>query len=257
MAAAITSASIGLAVAGASIYQGEQQKKKAKAELNAYERQELNNSFENVGISTVGTDLMREEAQRTTANIVDALQGGGSRGLALLPAVQANTNQVNRQIQKDIDDQIIQREYAIAGEDSRIMGIKEQRDNQNIAALGSQYMAGEQNTWNGINGAIAAAGSLGSAIGSSPNTSQPPQSSNEIPTPQSRTNMSLAGSISHPSFQSLSPMTNSSGRRMETSLSNSITPSYMGYDPFFNTRFQLSSIVPFTTENNMNYKINV
>lgn len=90
--AAITSASIGLAAAGTSIYQGEQQKKKAKAELNAYERQELNNSFENVGISTVGTDLMREEAQRTTANIVDALQGGGSRGLALLPAVQANTN---------------------------------------------------------------------------------------------------------------------------------------------------------------------
>jgi len=121
---AITSASLGLATAGASIYQGAEQKKKAKSELNAYEKQELNNAFENVKISTVGTDLMREEAQRTTTNIVDALQGGGSRGLALLPAVQANTNQVNRQIQKDIDDQIIQRDYAIAGKDSRIMGIK-------------------------------------------------------------------------------------------------------------------------------------
>lgn len=74
--------------------------------------------LEGVGISTVGTDMMREEAQQTTANIVDALQGGGSRGLALLPAVQANTNQVNRPIQKDLDDQIIQRKYAIAGEDS-------------------------------------------------------------------------------------------------------------------------------------------
>lgn len=214
MAAAITSAALGVAVAGASIYQGEQQKKKAKAELNAYERQELNNSFENVGISTVGTDLMREEAQRTTANIVDALQGGGSRGLALLPAVQANTNQVNRQIQKDIDDQIIQREYAIAGEDSRIMGIKEQRDNQNIAALGSQYMAGEQNTWNGINGAIAAAGSLGGAIGSK-STSLPQT------------------------------------RETQTSLSGSITPQGR-YDPFFNTSFQPSPIPPFTTEKNMN-----
>lgn len=184
--AAIIGAAASTAAAGYSVYQGEQQKKKAKAELNAYERQALDNAFEDVGISTVGTDLMREEAQRTTANIVDALQGGGSRSLALLPAVQANTNQVNRQIQKDIDDQIIQREYAIAGEDSRIMGIKEQRDNQNIAALGSQYMAGEQNTWNGINGAIAAAGSLGSAIGSNPNS-----------IPQTRvTQESLSGGIS-------------------------------------------------------------
>lgn len=145
MCAAITGATLGVATAGASIYQGAGQKKKAKAELNAYERQELNNAFENVEISTLGTDLMREEAQRTTANIVDVLQGGGSRGLAFLPAIQANTNQVNRQIQKDLDDQIIQRDYAIEGEDSRIMGIKEQRDNQNIYALGSQYTAGEQN----------------------------------------------------------------------------------------------------------------
>lgn len=212
--AAITSASIGLATAGASIYQGAEQKKKAKAELNAYERQELNNAFENVEISTVGTDLMREEAQRTTANIVDALQGGGSRGLAMLPAVQANTNQVNRQIQKDIDDQIIQREYAIAGEDSRIMGIKEQRDNQNIAALGSQYMAGEQNVWNGVNGAVAAASSLGGAIGSK------------------------SASI---------PQT----RESQTSLSGSITPQG-GYNPLFNAGFQLSPIPKFTTENNMN-----
>lgn len=212
--AAITSAAIGVAAAGYSIYQGEEQKKKAKAELNAYERQELNNAFEDVGISTVGTDLMREETQRTTANIVNALQGGGSRGLALLPAVQASTNNVNRQIQKDIDDQIIQREYAIAGEDSRIMGIKEQRDNQNIAALGSQYMAGEQNTWNGINGAIAAAGSLGSAIGSK-STSLPQT------------------------------------RETQTSLSGSITPQGR-YDPFFNTSFQPSPIPPFTTEKNMN-----
>ncbi|EHQ41535.1 hypothetical protein [Myroides odoratus] len=229
--AAITSASIGLAAAGASIYQGEQQKKKAKEEMNSYQRQELDNAFERVGISTVGTDLMREEAQRTTANIVDALQGGGSRGLALLPAVQANTNQVNRQIQKDIDDQIIQRDYAIAGEDSRIMGIKEQRDNQNIAALGSQYMAGEQNMWNGINGAVAAAGSLGGTIGS--------KSASVPQTRESQT--SLSGSIKHPGFQSLTIP----------------APSQGGFNPLFNAGFQLSPIPKFTTENNMNYKIDM
>lgn len=230
MCAAITGAALGVAAAGASIYQGAEQKKKAKAELNAYERQELNNAFENIEISTVGTDLMREEAQRTTANIVDALQGGGSRGLALLPAVQANTNQVNRQIQKDIDDQIIQRDYAIAGEDSRIMGIKEQRDNQNIAALGSQYMAGEQNMMNGINGAIAGVGYLGRTIQDEIDKDKPRQ-------PQT----SLSGSIKHPGFQSLTIP----------------TPSQGGFNPLFNAGFQLSPIPKFTTENNMNYKINI
>ncbi len=213
--AAITSASIGLAAAGASIYQGEQQKKKAKEEMNSYQRQELDNAFERVGISTVGTDLMREEAQRTTANVVDALQGGGSRGLALLPAVQANTNQVNRQIQKDIDDQIIQRDYAIAGEDSRIMGIKEQRDNQNIAALGSQYMAGEQNMMNGINGAIAGVGYLGRTIQDETDKDKPRQ-----------TQASLSGSV--------------------------IPQDRYAYNPLFNAGFQLSPIPSFTTEKNMN-----
>ncbi|MGL4582977.1 MAG: hypothetical protein ACRCVU_08350, partial [Flavobacterium sp.] len=72
---------------------------------------------------------------------------------------------------KDLDDQVMRREYAIADENARLRGIREERDMQNINALSSQYMAGEQNTWNGINGAIAATGSLGRAIGDTPKKS--------------------------------------------------------------------------------------
>lgn len=249
--AAITSASIGLATAGYSIYQGEQQKKKAKAELNAYERQELSNAFESVEIPTTGVDLMREESQRNTANIVDALQGGGSRGLALLPSVQANANNVNRHIQKDIDDQILQREYAIAGENSRIMGIKEQRDNQNISALSSQYMAGEQNIWNGVNGVVAATGSLGNVIGNKPQVRNESTSLSNSIIPAKR-----VGEESISGFTAANIIAPYS-RPNQTSLSNSITPSYMGYDPLFNSSFQISPIVPFTTEKNMNYKFDM
>ncbi|KZE77496.1 hypothetical protein AV926_14065 [Myroides marinus] len=172
MAAAITSAAIGVAAAGYSIYQGESQKKKAKAELNSYERQELINAAEQIEISTRGTDLMREESQRTVANMIDALQGGGGRMLAAnLGQLQAGINQTNRQIQKDLDDQVMRREYAIADENARLRGIREERDMQNIGALQSQYTAGDQNMWNGINGAIAATGSLGRAIGDTPKKS--------------------------------------------------------------------------------------
>ncbi|MDR2223568.1 MAG: hypothetical protein LBE34_12690 [Flavobacteriaceae bacterium] len=165
MAAAITSAAIGVAAAGYSIYQGEEQKKKSKQELNGYDRQALSNAAERIQISTVGTDLMLEESQRTVANVVDALQGGGSRVLgAGIPQLQAGINKTNRQIQKDLDDQVIQREYAIAQEEGRLTNIREQRDMQNIGALQSQHAAGDQNMWNGINAAIAATGSLGRAI---------------------------------------------------------------------------------------------
>ncbi|MGL4581366.1 MAG: hypothetical protein ACRCVU_00145, partial [Flavobacterium sp.] len=68
--AAIIGATASTAAAGYSIYQGSQQKKKAKAELNSYERQELINAAEQIEISTRGTDLMREESQRTVANMV-------------------------------------------------------------------------------------------------------------------------------------------------------------------------------------------
>jgi hypothetical protein len=198
MAAAITSAAIGVAAAGASIYQGAQQKKKAQAELNSYERQELVNAAEQIEISTRGTDLMREESQRTVANIVDALQGGGGRMLAAnLGQVQAGINQTNRQIQVDLDDQINRREYAIADEEARIRGIREERDTQNIGALQSQYAAGDQNMWNGINGAIAATGSLGRAIGDTPKI-----------------------------------QTQSQQREVQTSLSNSLTPQGKTYNPF-------------------------
>ncbi|WP_208103223.1 hypothetical protein [Myroides sp. LoEW2-1] len=217
--AAITSAAVGVAASGYSIYQGESQKKKAKSELNSYERQELINAAEQIQISTVGSDLMREETQRTTANMVAALQGGGSRAIgAGLPQLQAGINQTNRQIQKDLDDQVIQREYAIANEEANIRGIKEQRDMQNIGALQSQYAAGDQNMWNGINGAIAGIGSLSGAIGDTSKSS-----------PQPREN--------------------------QTSMANSLTPQGQTYNPFENITPPVFKPIDFTTQGNM-YKGN-
>ncbi|MCP1996648.1 hypothetical protein [Flavobacterium sp. HSC-61S13] len=176
MCAAITSAAIGVAAAGYSIYEGEQKKKKAKDELNNYERETLTNAFENIQISTVGTDLLREESQRSTANVIDVIQGTGSRGIsATLPRIQAETNSVNRQIQKDLDDQVIKRDYAIAEDDIRIRGTKENRDNQNINALSSQFQAGDAMTQNGVFGGMSALASMGRTIGATDSSFSNPQ----------------------------------------------------------------------------------
>lgn len=163
--AAITSAAIGVAAAGYSIYQGAEQKKKAEQALNAYERQELHNAAEQIQISTRGTDLMREESQRTVANVVDALQGGGGRMLgAAIPQLQAGVNQTNRQIQVDLDNQVRQREYAIAQEEARLSGMREQRDYYNLLGLGSQFQNGNTTMMEGIGGAAMGLGELAGAV---------------------------------------------------------------------------------------------
>ena len=97
MAAAITTAAIGIGMSGFQAWQGMEQKRKGQKALQDYERQDLNksNPYENIAISTVGSDIMREEAQRTTANTIDALQGMGSRGAAMLPQVVANNTRAN------------------------------------------------------------------------------------------------------------------------------------------------------------------
>lgn len=163
--AAITTAAIGVGTAAYGIYQGEQQKKKAKQAMNDYERAELNNVFDNIQLSTVGTDIAREETQRTASTAIDALQQGGSRNLlAGLPRVQSSINSQNQQIQKQLEEQDLRRSYVIAEDDARIRGVNEQRDAQNLQGIGSQYSAGVQQSHNGMLGAVAGIGSLSRAI---------------------------------------------------------------------------------------------
>jgi hypothetical protein len=146
-------------------YDGAQRQKKAQRELNDYERQELNNAYENVQISTMGSDLLREENARTSANLVDASQLGGARTvIGAVPRVVAATNEINQNAAKMLDDQVRQREYAIAGDNARIEGITENRDIANIAGLSSQIDAGRQDMWNGISSGLSSAAYMGRGL---------------------------------------------------------------------------------------------
>ncbi len=152
--AAITTSAIGLASSGFQAWQGMDQKRKAQKALQDYDRQDLDksNPYENIAISTVGSDIMREEAQRTTANTIDALQNMGSRGAAMLPQVVANNTRANEESRNYLDDQINKRSYAIAGDQTAIRSMKEERENADLAGLGQQMQAGRQDMWSGIRG---------------------------------------------------------------------------------------------------------
>lgn len=151
--AGVSTAVLGAGLGAYKAITGAKERRDAERTLNNYERTELTNAYENMPISTMGADLLREENARTSANLVDALRMGGTRSiLGGIPKVVSATNEINRAGAKMLDDQVINRNYNIAGDDIRIQGMKEARDNQNIAALSSRANAGRQDMWDGIMG---------------------------------------------------------------------------------------------------------
>ena len=167
---AVTTIALGAsAVAGgAKAIFGASQAKRARNAINNYQRQDLTNSnvFKNIGVSTLGSDYLREESARTTSGIVDVLRAGGIRGvLGGLPGVVAQNRTMNREGQNYLDNQVIKRDYAIAQDDARIRSMIEQREYQDLAGLGAQLNAGQQNMWNGI-------GDVTSAFSSFANTAE-------------------------------------------------------------------------------------
>lgn len=155
--AAVTTAVIGVAASGYQIYNAQEQKKEAKKALNEHKPQDLANNHEKIRLSTSGTDLMREESGRVAASAVEASRGGGIRGvMSSIPKIQEYANKTNREIQVDLDDQIIKRDYAIAEESERIRTVQEKRDEDKLAGLGTSLNVANQDTFSGIRGGINA-----------------------------------------------------------------------------------------------------
>lgn len=140
------------------------EKKQRQAELDAYQRQELTNSYKNMKISTIGSDLMREESSRNMATAMNSIGNAGTRAIiGATPKLVAEQNNVDRTIQKELDDQVQKRDYAIAGDDAQIRGMQEQRESQDLAGLGNAIDTARQDQNMGmntmLNGAMSVAAS--------------------------------------------------------------------------------------------------
>jgi len=170
MAAATTiaMAGVGLLGSGYQAIKGAKDAKDAKRALENYDRQELSNIAEGLQVSTLGADLQREEQSRLAATQVGALQGAGTRGvIGGLGRVEAGSQQMNRQIGAELDAQQKEIDRMRAQDEANIRSMQEQREQQDVAALSSQYNAGNQMMFQGIGGmaqtGIAGLGALGKA----------------------------------------------------------------------------------------------
>lgn len=145
---------VGLATSGYSIFKGAKQNREAKNALNNLETPELTNVYENLPISTLGSNLMREESSRTTASVVDASRNSGIRGVfGAIPKIQAQSNSQNQQAQLYLDNQINQRNQRIASDNQRIQQMNEARYNNELAGIGQQMNVAQKYIDQGIGGA--------------------------------------------------------------------------------------------------------
>lgn len=140
-------------------------KKKVAREIKNMKEVPLTNIADGMQVSTLGSDLQREEAARLSATQTSALQDGGTRALlGGLGRVTARNQDVNAQIGANLDEQQKQIDQVAAQDEQRIQSIKEQRQMNKLAALSSQYNAANQGITQGIANVVQGAGTAGNAF---------------------------------------------------------------------------------------------
>ena len=162
----VASAGISAGLGVYNIIKGSKEQRDAQKALENYQRQELNNAYDNVQVSTRGADLQREEQARLASSQVDALQGAGTRGLvAGLGRVETGNQRVNLGIGANLDEQQKAIDQMVAEDDARLRMMQENREQNDINALSSQYQAGKQDANMGMGNVVQGFGSLGNQIG--------------------------------------------------------------------------------------------
>lgn len=164
--AVVTGAAIAAGTAAYSISQSVKAAKEKKAAARAIAEQkapELTNAGESLQVSTLGSDLQREEQDRLAANQVQAAQEAGTRGIiGSVGKIAAGNQNVMAQTAADLDRQQKEIDYFRAQDNQNIRANKEQRFRDKLSALSSQYNAANQNQSQSIGNAISA---IGSGIG--------------------------------------------------------------------------------------------
>jgi hypothetical protein len=163
---------IGSVFSAGQMIQGGNEEKAGEYALDMFERQDLTNTYNDIGISTYGSDLIREENARNSASMIDAARSGGTRGImGMMGRVQANNNLANAKSVADLDGQDIKRRYSAAQDNVRIQQMQEQRDNMELDGIGQMINNGKQKQAEGqrglMNSFMMGANSMGGGGGAS------------------------------------------------------------------------------------------
>lgn len=180
MAAATTIALVGAGVAaasgGAQAISGAVRAKRAKRDLENYQRQEVTDLANNLRVSTLGAEMQQEGLAQSESTAVDALQATGARGvIGGISGVQKNRAQAEQRIAAGTDQQMANLEMTKYQEKVRGFNVTESRQNQDIAGMANEMQAGRAAVQQGLGtiaGGVTSAATAYSA-GVDPNTGKP------------------------------------------------------------------------------------
>lgn len=138
-AAAAVSAGLSVVEGGINFFEGRRREKAAKEALENFNFTELENVHEGRQVSTLGSDLVREENARISATGVDALRNAGTRGLiGGLGRVQQNNNLLNSRIAANLDEQQVAIDRDIANDNANIRRMRETRETNELQGIGQE-----------------------------------------------------------------------------------------------------------------------
>lgn len=159
---AILTAGMGAATGVAKFFEGRKMQREAQARINSFEWQDLTNPFENQQVSTLGADLRTEQSNIDTATSVDALRAGGNRAIVGgLGRIQAQNNDINREIAANLDEQQKVIDRSIAQQNANNQQMMEARQANELAGYGALLGAGQQMKFGGMTDLLSTAGYLG------------------------------------------------------------------------------------------------
>jgi hypothetical protein len=165
-AGAAVSGGLGLVGGISNMISGAKQANEAERALENYERQKLTNIADGLQVSTLGSDLQREEQARLASGQIGALREGGTRSLiGGLGKVEAGNQRVMQQTAADLDMQQRQIDQMQAEDQARIRSMQENREIGDISALSSQVNTGNQMQANGFSQIAQGTSMLGGAFG--------------------------------------------------------------------------------------------
>ncbi len=155
---------LGAVTGGIQYFSEKANKKKIAREIANMKEVPLTNVADGMQVSTLGSDLQKEQQAQLATTQTAALQDGGTRALlGGLGRVTANSQDVNANIAANLDQQKNQIEQIKAEDEANIRATKENRKNAKLAALSSQYNAASQNAAQGISNAVQGLGMAGNA----------------------------------------------------------------------------------------------
>ena len=127
------------------------QRNKFQEAIDNFQRQELNNPYKELQVSTLKADQQTDQNLSTSASAIDTLQRAGARTLLSgLPKVQENSVLVQNMVSQDLENQDVRRQQLIAQGEERIRAIREQRENNALLGLGQGLQTSTQNMYSGL-----------------------------------------------------------------------------------------------------------